>query len=471
MKQTNNLFTNSGIRDITPHHINFWHQIKNIFSKNNSFFTLEHIHWLALALSHYLYNKSHKPANILIARDTRISGTWIAHTLQNTFLDNQHHVYNINIVPTPFVAQAVHCYKSENQKSPFFSLGVMITASHNPAEYNGIKIFTPKGYLTKQEEIEISNIFFDIKKNKHNHTPTTSIEFTPHNYQFNFKAFDFYIHKLQNNLIFKNFKNIKMVVDCAHGATYQIAKAILKQYGFTIIMIHDQPNGYNINQDSGCSNPELLMQAVYKHAADWGCAFDGDGDRVIIVNNKGQIFDGDDIITIISQHPNFKTQKIIVGTIMSNEATEQFLTNQNKTFITTDVGERNIIETLKQYKAQLGAESCGHITIMKHAPCSDGIFATLMFFDTLRSQKMVFNHYPKHAQVHATISLKDKIITEETICAIKNKYASLYNLDKVIIRKSNTEPIIRIMTEHKNKKYAEQILYTIVQELKTHIES
>jgi len=468
MNQNNNIFKNSGIRGKAVQKNTFWHRLKNsFFEDKTTFFIFKNIGYLSVAISYYLSKKYNKSCNVIIATDTRTSSKWIIKYFQRDLSNFNHNIFNIGIAPTPFVAQSLTHYKPHNNEH-FFQFGIMITASHNPAEYNGLKFFTPQGYLTEEEELAISKIFHGVKKNLMKYMPqqfdlVKTLLFK--NKPKPFKVFDFYMHHLKQDINNEQFKKLKIVLDCANGVTYQVAQQIFESYGIQTIMINNKPNGNNINENSGCSNPELLINAVKQHDADWGCAFDGDGDRVIIVDNQGNVFDGDDIITVLAQHPKFKDQKTIVGTIMTNEAVAQYFAQQNKQFIRTDVGERNIIDALTQHNAQLGSESCGHITIMNHAPCSDGIYAALMFFDTLYSQQSInIPTYTKFTQNHATISLENKNITDELITQIKNKYATSMKPARIIIRKSNTEPLLRIMIEHQDPEQAKQVLTKIKNE-------
>lgn len=474
MNQNNNIFKNSGIRGIAPHKVSLWYRIKHAFVKNKkTFFTLQNIYFLGLALSFYLKKKKSGPCNILIAKDTRASGAWIESYLQANLLDAQHHIFNIDIAPTPFIAKSVAQYKPNSTKEAFFDLGIMITASHNPPEYNGLKFFTPHGYLTNKEEEEISELFYDIKSNLSKYMPSESEAWSAlmsKNEIQSFQALEFYLHKLSKQFNLATIPPLKVVIDCANGATYKIAQKIFSNYGVNTILINNQPDGMNINQNSGCSNPSLLYKNITKHAADWGCAFDGDGDRVIIVDKTGKVYDGDDILVILSEHPMLKVETTFVGTIMTNQAIENYFIQKNKTFIRTDVGERNIIEALINHNAQLGAEACGHITVMNHAPCSDGIFATLLFFATYYTKNFQQPNYTKYIQKHDTLSIADKALSEKTITTLQKKYTTAIAPGRVIIRKSNTEPVVRVMTEHEDLTIATETLATIIDELQSFLE-
>ena len=266
-----------------------------------------------------------------------------------------------------------------------------------------------------------------------------------------FDCIEFYEKNIQKTLL-SSSSHMKILLDCANGATTHIAKKIFQGYYPNIITINDDGKGELINKNSGCSNPELLIQAIQQHHADWGCAFDGDGDRVIIAHTDGSIFDGDDILVVLSQHPTFAQETIFVGTIMTNNAIEQYFKDQHKTFLRTDVGERNIICALDQHHAQLGSEACGHISVMNHALCSDGIFTALLFFETIVSNPNTLKKLPKKfSQLHATILLKKIRSTDHEIDLLIQKTNTTIHPGRIIIRKSNTEPVMRLTVEHPNE--------------------
>ena len=464
MKQQVNIFKNSGIRDIAKQEDTFWSRVKECFKKTNTFFTYKNVSFLSCALSIYLKAKFSNPCNILIGTDTRPSSKWIKKSLISEFKMLNHNIFDTDIVPTPFLAKALKDYKNVDNNNNFFQIGIMVTASHNPAQYNGIKIMTPAGYLTEDDEIYISEIFHELIKNpkillKH-------LNLSIKGRTNNFNCSDLYIKKTTEEI--KPFKSTdKIVIDCANGSTYDFAQKIFSSYFQNIIPINNSSDGNLINHNSGCTNPILLIKAIQQNNADWGCAFDGDGDRVIIADKKGNIYDGDDILITLSHNEKFKDEKIFIGTIMNNMVTEKYFTSHNKTLIRTAVGERNLIDALDKYNAQLGSEPCGHITIMDHAKCSDGIFSALLFFQTTYSNLNILNNtYKKYSQIHENISLDNNIFTDDKIIEtiIFNQNKILPN-GRIVIRKSNTEPILRLMVEHENYDIAKKIITDIKKQL------
>lgn len=467
MQPITNIFKNSGIRDKAKRKITFFDRMIGIlYQPKTTFITLNNITTLGYAIAAYLHQAAQQPCSVLIATDTRPSGLWIKKQLMYGLVNSGHHLFDAGIAPTPFVAKTLKDYLDPVTNLPQFQLGIVITASHNPATYNGIKIMTPSGYLTVEQEMMISDFFHIF-----NADIASLIEFdsfdkgtiTP----FNITSFyTTQIKKQLGNLPVKT--PVKIVLDCANGATYDVAQKIFQQYNFETIMINNTNDGRRINLDSGCNNPALLAQAVQQHQAQWGCAFDGDGDRIIIADQEGNIFDGDDILLTLSQHPDYCTEQTLVGTIMCNQAVENYFQSHQKVLLRTDVGERNIIEKLKQHKAQLGCEPCGHITIMNHALCSDGIFAALKFFDTIYAQPTIPAYkYAKFPQISATIALNQIVINDQSIQAFVTPLTARLLPGRIVVRKSNTEPVLRLMIEHPDNKIAQEVMNELTKQLRT----
>lgn len=446
-----NIFTNSCIRTIA----------------NTGILQPYNIAILGEAISQLLHQEFDEPCAILIATDTRISSPWIKDALLKGLGTYDHDIYDAGICPTPFVAKALKEYQPDGddhesfdikdiEEPGFFTLGIIITASHNPAEYNGIKILTEFGYLTTEIEQEISNIYhelmFEAIDTQNNDLPEC----------IDIDLVDFYETAIAQQLDNVPFKNLSVTLDCANGAAALIAPHIFHSCGIQTKAINNTQNGALINEQSGCHDPKLLLEAIRKHGTTWGCAFDGDGDRLIIVHQSGRIFDGDDILLIIAQHQGYQEFPTLVGTIMTNQAIVQHLQMQQKRLLRTNVGERNIIEALIQNESMLGAETCGHITMMDHAFCSDGIFASLLFFDTITEQPELLDlQYQKYPQVQINIPLKNKTIDKKTIDTVISKYQK-HNA-RIVVRASNTEPVLRIMVEHQNANDAQNIAQQLEQ--------
>ncbi len=461
MNQTPNIFVNSGIRN----------------KINAPIFQEKNIQTLGYAIGYLLSEEFEYSCPILIATDTRPSGTKIKEALIKGLLDFGHDVFDAGICPTPCVAKALKDYQGDDEHNDldsrsdsgmteedenFFTLGIVITASHNPAEFNGIKILTPFGYLDIQTEQEISNIFHDFSQN-----PKIIEESLPDEPGFliDFDLQTWYQAEILDSIEKINSK-ISVVLDCAHGATAQIAPKIFQTLGYQVTTINNSQDGNKINVDSGCSNPEKLIAYVQKHHAAWGIAFDGDGDRLMIVDQHGKIFDGDDIVIILSQNSEYQDNSIIVGTIMSNVGVQKYFEQQNKKLIRTPVGERNLIDALIKHQTFLGSETCGHITMMDHAFCSDGIFASLMFLQTIAQNPAALDQkYDKYFQKHATLPIACIKKTKEEIKNIVDEFEQKHQA-RFVVRASNTEPILRIMVEDFNEQATEKILNELIEKLK-----
>lgn len=456
MNTTSNIFINSGIR----------------CKANTGLLQEKNLKILGYTIGYLLAEEFEYSCPILIATDTRTSGNNIKNALIEGLLEFGHDVFDAGICPTPFVAKALKDYQGDDEDMSddaaqddenFFTLGIVITASHNPAEYNGIKILTPFGYMDLAMEEELTDLFHTFTNN-----PAFIDESLPDEPGsiIDFDLQTWYQSEILD-VIEKTNTKISIVLDCANGATAQIAPRIFHTLGYNVIAINNSLDGSKINLNSGCTDQKKMIEQVQKNNAAWGIAFDGDGDRVIIVDQHGKIFDGDDIVAILSQHGAYQNNAIIIGSIMTNTGIQKYFEHQNKKLMRTQVGERNLIEALVKHQAFLGAETCGHITIMDHAFCSDGIFAGLMFLQTITQnpvllQKTYAKYFQKHAIVLMTQIKKTKPEIEQLVQDFENKYDARF-----VVRASNTEPILRIMVENQNEQQAEQILNDLVKKLKT----
>jgi phosphoglucosamine mutase len=449
-----NIFINSGIRTIA----------------GQGLLQPKTMQTVGAAIGYLLAEEFEISCPILIATDTRPSCKPIKDGLIAGLTAFGHDVFDAGISPTPFVAKAIKDYRHEDDENgdsqdnnddeeTFFMLGIVITASHNSAEYNGIKVLTPFGYLDIEMEQEISDIFHTFSKN-----PNLINESLPDEAGI---VLDFDLATWYQSEILQDIKEPSaqpsVLLDCANGATALLAPRIFQTYGFSTFAINNSLDGSKINQ--GSSNTATLLQAMKEKNAEWGCAFDGDGDRVIIAHKNGTIFDGDDIVATLLHHERYIDQTTIVGTILTNSGLQDYLQKQNKKLVRTQVGERNIIASLIQNQAFLGVESCGHITMMDHAFCSDGIFAALLFFQTVQKHPELINkQYIKHFQANEAVPLKEVKINATEIEKIV-KELSTQKSCKIVVRPSNTEPVLRIMVEHKKEETAQDVLKKLKSQL------
>ena len=399
-----------------------------------------------LAAGKYFKNQKKKKQTAIIAKDTRLSGYALEPALVSGLASAGMHVYTLGPLPTNGLAMLT--------KSMNANLGIMITASHNLFDDNGLKLFGPDGLkLSDIIQKRIENLI-DTKVENHLSKPTLlgrvkRLE----------TGTDIYINILKKRIP-KNFKlkNMKIVLDCANGASYKSAPKILKSLGANLIVIGNKPNGFNINKNCGSTFPKKIQSAVKKHKANLGISFDGDADRVIMCDEKGVIIDGDQIIAALALQ--WKNKKIlkggVVGTLMSNYGLEKFLKEKKIKFLRANVGDRYVKEIMQKKKFNLGGEQSGHIILGKFATTGDGLLVALEVIQALNKKTTAskfFNVFEKTPQLLENIKFKDKDILKKSHVkdAIKIAEKIIKSNGRILVRKSGTEPIIRIMGESTNK--------------------
>lgn len=389
-----------------------------------------------------------KRKKVLIAKDTRTSGDVLSLSLTNGLLCSGVDVLDIGIVPTPVVSFLVDKLKCD--------FGVTITASHNPKQDNGIKIFNCEGYkISEKDESEIEKFFafnnfssFD-KLGKYKYRPRKVNLYKK--YLLDFNKFNI---------------NLKIVVDCAFGATFSLAKKIFPFLCEKVYFVCSKNDGTKINENCGALHPENLIKHIKKFNADLGFAFDGDGDRIVCCDKLGNILDGDDILSILSLSLP-KNEKYIVGTIMSNKGFEEYLSSFGLTLLRADVGDKFVSQIMKEKNLSLGGEPSGHIIIKNLAKTGDGILTACTLLKTLFDKNIEITkliNYKKYFQVIKNIKVDNKyrILNDQFLNEKLIKIKESLNGDgRIVLRASGTEEIVRIMCEHKNKKHAEKIISEI----------
>jgi phosphoglucosamine mutase len=272
-----------------------------------------------------------------------------------------------------------------------------------------------------------------------------------------------------------NLKNYKIVLDCAHGATYQVAPEIFRTLGADIVLINHEPDGLNINFKAGSTHPEFLIDSVKNHNADLGIAFDGDGDRVIMVSDQGELVDGDQILYLIMDyyHNQNKLEGGVVGTLMTNLALEEKCKSLNVPFERTDVGDRYVSEMLRKKSWQIGGENSGHIVLLNHHSTGDGIISSLQVISALleKNKKIseVLKEMPMYPQVLINIPLVNKIdinsiFIQEIILSAEKM---MDGLGRVLIRASGTQSLLRVMTEGPSKELTEKAAHFLAENIKS----
>jgi phosphoglucosamine mutase len=409
-----------------------------------------------LAAATYFSNpKKTKPVAV-IAKDTRLSGYTLEPALVSGLTSAGMNVFTFGPMPTNALAMITKLMKA--------NMGVMITASHNPYDDNGMKLFGPDGMkLSDQIEKKIEKII-DTNTQKHliNAEKLGRVKRLE-------TGTDLYIDILKNNFP-KNFnlKKQKIVLDCANGAGYKAGPKLLRSLGAKVISIGTEPNGLNINKNCGSTFPNKIQSAVKKHKAHIGIALDGDADRIIICDEKGKIIDGDQIIAMLATR--WRKKRLlrggVVGTLMSNYGLEKYFKAKKIKFKRADVGDRYVKEVMKKNNFNLGGEQSGHIILGKFATTGDGLLVALEVLFSLRKAKKtsdLFNLFNLTPQILENVTVKDKNIINSPKCkkAIIQANQLIKGQGRMLVRKSGTEPKIRIMGESDNKKLLQKCISII----------
>jgi phosphoglucosamine mutase len=414
-----------------------------------------------LAAGTYFINQKKTKQTAIIAKDTRLSGYTLEPALVSGLASAGMHVFTLGPLPTNGLAMLTKKMKA--------NMGIMITASHNPYYDNGLKLFGPDGLkLSDVIEKKIEGII-DSQTSTHLSKPNTlgrvkRLEDANQNYIKILKS------NFPNNF---SLKGMKIVLDCANGAGYKAGPKLLSSLGAKVISIGVKPNGININDKCGSTYPNNISKTVKKYRADLGIALDGDADRIILCDEKGEIIDGDQIIGTLARR--WKNKKIlrggVVGTLMSNYGLENFLKSENIKFTRANVGDRYVKEKMKNYKYNLGGEQSGHIILGKFATTGDGLLVALEVLFSLRKKKkasVLFNVFKLIPQILENIKVKNKniIFLSKTRLAIKKAEKLIKNQGRLLIRKSGTEPKVRIMGESNNKPLLQKCIHIIKYSIK-----
>jgi len=386
---------------------------------------------------------------VVIGKDTRISGYMLESALQAGFIAAGVNVRLLGPLPTPGVA-----YLTKTLRNKF---GVVISASHNDFLDNGIKIFNEGG----------EKISRDIEKRIEKYLAS---DLTPVATSDIGKAYRFdesgprYIEFCKSTVPSDiSFSSLRIVLDCANGACYKVSPEVFEELGAEVITIGNEPDGYNINQECGSTHPEVIKEAVIKHRADYGISLDGDGDRVILVDEKGCLLDGDDLLYILAfSNPNRTGEwSGVVGTQMSNLGLEQGIQKLGYKFVRADVGDKYVSEMLAKKGWMLGGETSGHIICKDLVSTGDGTIAALKVISSLllleKKPSEVLSNYTKIPQINIAVNVSNKdIINDKELISFLKEIESDITIGRLLVRPSGTEPKIRIMVEASEKKVAEK---------------
>ncbi len=415
------------------------------------------------AVAHALRNGKKRPV-ILIGKDTRLSGYMIEYALTSGICSMGADVLLVGPMPTPAVAHLTKSFAAD--------AGVMISASHNPYEHNGIKIFDKDGFkLSDEIEREIERLVFS-KDIDNDHIKGEKIG----------KAFRIgdakgrYIEFAKSSIRNNSLSGLKVVLDCANGAAYDIAPHIFRELGAEVIILNNHPDGLNINKECGAMHPEVIRKKVIEEKADIGIALDGDADRVIMVDEKGDVLDGDHIMAVcaleMKKESLLKNDSVVV-TVLSNLGFERALEEKGIKVIRTAVGDKPVAEEMRKGGYNFGGEQCGHIIFLDFSTAGDGTITALQLMNIVKnsgkklsSLKSCMKSYP---QIIKNLEVKEKKpigSMKNVVDAIRKAEEILGNDGRLLVRYSGTENKARIMVEGRDEKQIKEIAESISKEIR-----
>ena len=401
---------------------------------------------------------------VLIGKDTRVSGYMFESVLEAGLTASGVDVKLLGPMPTPAIAYLT--------RTLYARAGIVISASHNPYYDNGIKFFDGDGSKLPDEvelaiERELTQPMHTVRStdlgraSRVNDAAGRYIEFCKSTVPYGF-----------------DLKGLKIVVDCAHGATYEIAPSVFSELGADVIPIGCQPDGLNINEGVGATAPHSLRQAVLESGADLGIAFDGDGDRLAMVDEKGEVLDGDELLYIISRSNDERRRQnqIVVGTLMTNVGLEEALKTHGVKLLRAQVGDRYVMEMMREYGSILGGETSGHVICLDRVTTGDGIVSALQALHTVKERESTLHamksEMTKHPQVMVNVRMAELMdVTDNTTvkAAVQAVEAELGDAGRVLLRPSGTEPVVRVMVEGRDETQvtalAEQLARAVADEL------
>jgi len=404
-----------------------------------------------------LFRRGEHKHRVVIGKDTRLSGYLLEPALTAGFISQGMDVILLGPIPTPAVAMLIKSLRAD--------LGVMISASHNPYEDNGIKLFGPDGNkLSDDLETQIEELMEDDDQelvSSDRLGKASRLEDATGRYV------EFIKNTFPNGL---RLDGLKIVIDCANGAAYKVAPAVLWELGAEIIVIAKTPTGRNINLNCGATHTKLLSEAVLLHGADIGIALDGDADRLIVVDEKGKVVDGDQLMGLIAISWN-KQNKLkggkLVATSMSNLGLERVLEKHNIGLIRTDVGDRYVVEAMKKEGCNVGGEQSGHMVLSDYSTTGDGILTSLQVLAVLCEEKKpaseICNVFEPVPQLLKSVRVNGDVMNDPDFKnAIKEAENKLKNIGRIVVRKSGTEDLVRVMVESDEQSLVEEIVNNLI---------
>lgn len=409
-----------------------------------------------------------KPS-VVIGKDTRLSGYVIEGALQAGFNAAGVDVYMLGPLPTPAIAHLTRSFNAD--------AGVVISASHNPYYDNGIKLFSADG---KKLSDEMQNAINDKMQAIMNNTDDTALVMPiidPANLGKNHRIDDAkgrYIEFCKGSFPYQyDLDHLTVVIDCANGAGYSVAPRVLRELGATVIAINNTPDGININENCGSTHPEALQKAVLKHEADVGIALDGDGDRIVMVDEAGKLVDGDGILYVLATKGG-QPAAGVTGTLMSNMGLELALQAAGIKFNRANVGDRYVMQELEANDWILGGEPSGHILCLDKSRTGDAIIAGLQVLAVMQAQGKALSELTEGLEVlpqklvNVRLStMQDPYDHQELVTAFDKARATLEGRGRLLIRKSGTEPMIRVMVESDDEIECDMLANELAKQIKT----
>lgn len=426
--------------------------------------TVEHAYKVGRYLGYY-YGKQHEDgkAHVVIGKDTRLSSYMFEYSLVAGLTASGADVYLMHVTPTPSVSYIV--------RTGDFDCGIMISASHNSYYDNGIKVINGQGYKLEaaiENEIEqyIDGELGEIPFAKRENIGKTT------DYTMGRNRYIGYLLTIPT----RPFKGMRIGLDCANGASYLVAKSVYDALGAKTYVINNEPNGTNINTDCGSTHIEKLQAFVKEKGLDVGFAFDGDADRCLAVDDKGEIVDGDKILYVCGRYLKDKGElnnNTIVTTIMSNLGLYKALDKKGINYEKTAVGDKYVFENMMEHGHSIGGEQSGHIIFSKYATTGDGVLTSLMIMETILGRKVklseLFNSLTIYPQllVNVKVSSKDAVMNDADVLKLNDEIAAELGDDgRLLLRQSGTEPVIRVMVEAATDELCEKYVYKMVDLIK-----
>jgi len=423
----------------------------------NTELTPELVYKVAKAGAYVLSKHTDHTPTILIGRDTRVSGNLIESAMTAGFLSYGANVKLLGVMPTPAVAYLTRKLNAD--------ASVVISASHNTFEFNGVKYFSNKGMKIDDSIEEEIEAIMDSDKMVELNAPHDKIGVSEIREDLLQEYANFFVNIFKEDIDKYNNKDFKVVIDTANGATYKIAEEVFKKLGINYTIINNAPNGININAKCGSTHLEMVKQYVVENRMNLGIAYDGDGDRCLLIDEKGNEIDGDRCLAVFSKHMKEKgnlKNDTVVATVMSNLGLSKYSKENDLILKQTKVGDRYVLEEMLKNGYNLGGEQSGHIIFLDYNPTGDGILTSLMFIKILLEKNCLASELCNIINIYPQVLINAKVASnkkeeyakneeiQEKIQELENEFSGN---GRVLIRPSGTEPLVRVMIEGEDIQY------------------